>query len=59
MATGIYRVADASGKLQWRDEDDKVQCIVLLRKGEDSLPALQAVEKKVEELNRPEAGKPL
>jgi cobalt-zinc-cadmium resistance protein CzcA len=56
-ATGIHRVADASGKLLWRDEDDKVQCIVLLRKGEDSLPALQAVAKKVEELNRPESGK--
>src|SRR6516162_6011534 len=57
--TGIYRVADASGKLLWRDEDDKVQCIVLLRKGEDSLPALKAVEKKVEELNDPASGKML
>ena len=48
---------DADGKLVWRDEDDKVQGIVLLRKGEDSLPALKDVEKKVEELNDPESGK--
>ena len=33
------------------DEDERVQGIVLLRKGEDSLPALQAVEQKIEELN--------
>jgi heavy metal efflux system protein len=57
--TGIQRVVGADGKLVWRDEDDKVQCIVLLRKGEDSLPALKAVEKKVEELNSPESGKML
>jgi cobalt-zinc-cadmium resistance protein CzcA len=57
--TGIYRVADASGKLLWRDEDEKVQCIVLLRKGEDSLPALKAVEEKVAELNNPASGKML
>jgi cobalt-zinc-cadmium resistance protein CzcA len=57
--SGVYRVADASGRLLWRDEDDKVQCIVLLRKGEDSLPALEAVEKKVEELNRPDSGRML
>src|SRR5262249_52376026 len=35
------------------DEDDKVQCIVLLRKNEDTLPALKDVKKKVEELNDP------
>jgi heavy metal efflux system protein len=40
----------------WRDEGDKVQCIVLLRKGEDSPPALEAVKQKVEELNDPESG---
>ena len=41
------------------DEDDKVQCIVLLRKGEDSLPALKDVKKKVEELNDPVSGRML
>jgi cobalt-zinc-cadmium resistance protein CzcA len=56
-ATEVHRVVDGAGNLRWRDEDDKVQCIVLLRKGEDSLPALQAVEKKVEELNDPDAGR--
>lgn len=54
---GVFRVVDADGKLQWRDENDKVQCIVLLRKGEDSLPALEAVEQKVAELNQPDSGK--
>src|SRR5262249_58358329 len=57
--TGIHRVLDPSGKLVWRNEDDKVQCIVLLRKGEDSLPALKDVKKKVEELNDPSYGKML
>jgi cobalt-zinc-cadmium resistance protein CzcA len=41
------------------DEPDKVQCIVLLRKNEDTLPALKAVKKKVEELNAPESGRML
>jgi cobalt-zinc-cadmium resistance protein CzcA len=37
----------------WIDEDEKVQGIVLLRKNEDSLPALHDVEEKITELNRP------
>src|SRR5262249_14043964 len=41
------------------DEDDDVQCIVLLRKNEDSLPALKDVKKKVEELNDPASGRML
>jgi cobalt-zinc-cadmium resistance protein CzcA len=57
--TGIHRVADADGQILWRNENDKVQCIVLLRKGEDSLPALEGVRKKVEELNRPDSDRML
>jgi cobalt-zinc-cadmium resistance protein CzcA len=38
---------------EWRRDDEKVQCIVLMRKGEQSLPALAAVKKKVAELNQP------
>ncbi len=57
--TGIHRVAGSDGKVLWRNESDKIQCIVLLRKGEDSLPALDAVRKKVEELNNPESGRML
>jgi cobalt-zinc-cadmium resistance protein CzcA len=41
------------------DEDDKVECIVLLRKNEDTLPALKDVEKKTEELNDPASGRML
>jgi cobalt-zinc-cadmium resistance protein CzcA len=41
------------------DEDDKVQCIVLLRKGEDTLPALKDVKAKVRELNDPASGRML
>jgi heavy metal efflux system protein len=41
------------------DEDDKVQCIVLLRKNEETLPALKDVKKKVEELNDPDSGRML
>ena len=44
---------DESGKVLWTDEEEKVQCIVLLRKGEDSLPALANVKSKVNELNDP------
>jgi cobalt-zinc-cadmium resistance protein CzcA len=39
------------------DEDDKVECIVLLRKNEETLPALKDVKKKAEELNDPTAGR--
>jgi cobalt-zinc-cadmium resistance protein CzcA len=41
------------------DEDDKVQCIVLMRKNEETLPALKDVKKKVEELNDPASGRRL
>ena len=41
------------------DDDDKVQCIVLLRKGEETLPALKDVKAKVEELNDPSSGRML
>jgi cobalt-zinc-cadmium resistance protein CzcA len=41
------------------DEDDKVQCIVLLRKNEQTLPALTDVKKKVDELNDPGSGRRL
>jgi len=41
------------------DQDDKVQCIVLLRKNEDTLPALKDVEAKVRELNDPASGRML
>jgi cobalt-zinc-cadmium resistance protein CzcA len=41
------------------DEDDKVQCIVLLRKGEETIPALRDVKAKVEELNDPASGRML
>ena len=42
---------DAERQRIWIDEDDDVQAIVLLRKGEKSLPALDDVEAKIEELN--------
>src|SRR5262249_12300571 len=29
--TGVYRVTGTDGRLVWREEDDKIQCIVLLR----------------------------
>jgi cobalt-zinc-cadmium resistance protein CzcA len=47
------------GQKLWRDEDDKVQCIVLLRKNEDTPPALADVRKKVEELNDSASGRML
>jgi cobalt-zinc-cadmium resistance protein CzcA len=41
--------------LVWRHSDEKVQGIVLMRKGEESLPSLAGVKAKVDELN--EAGR--
>lgn len=41
------------------DLGDQVSCIVLLRKGEDTLPALVDVEAKVKELNEPSSGRML
>jgi cobalt-zinc-cadmium resistance protein CzcA len=37
----------------WRRSDEKVQCVVLMRKGEESLPSLEGVKAKVNELNQP------
>ena len=56
---GVFRVTDASGKLVWRDEPDDVECIVLLHKGDDSLPAIHDVEEKVKQINDPKYGKML
>jgi cobalt-zinc-cadmium resistance protein CzcA len=39
------------------DEDDRVTCIVLLRKGEDTLPALKDVQAKVQQINDPSSGR--
>ena len=39
------------------DEPDKVESIVLMRKNEDTLPALKDVKAKVAELNAPDAGR--
>jgi cobalt-zinc-cadmium resistance protein CzcA len=47
---GMSRPLDPNGK-SWRDEDEKVQGVILLRKGQESIPALQDIEKKVKELN--------
>ena len=41
------------------DDPDQVGCIVLLRKGEDTLPALKDIEAKVKELNDPASGRML
>src|SRR5439155_12192324 len=42
-----------NGQTIWEDEDEKVQAIVLLRKGQESLPALRDVQAKIDELNQP------
>jgi cobalt-zinc-cadmium resistance protein CzcA len=46
------KAMDEQGRI-WRREDEKIQGIVLMRKGEMSLPAIAAVKAKVEELNVP------
>ncbi len=44
-------LCDAQGHRCWEDDDDAVEATVLLRKGEESLPALRDVEALVDELN--------
>ncbi len=44
-------VRDDAGNIVWGFEPEKVQSVILLRKNEDSLPALHAVELKIKELN--------
>ncbi len=44
-------VRDADGAIVWRDDEDMVQGIVLMRKNEATLLALKAVKDKVEDLN--------
>ena len=41
------------------DEDDRVTCIVLLRKGEETMPALKDVKAKVRQINDPASGRML
>jgi Cu/Ag efflux pump CusA len=40
-------------RVYWRHQDEKVQGVVLMRKGEQSLPSIDGVKKKVAELNTP------
>ena len=47
------RGTDVKGHAVWKDDDEKVQGVVLLRKGQESLPALHDIEAKVRELNEP------
>jgi cobalt-zinc-cadmium resistance protein CzcA len=42
---------DKDGNVVWSDEDDKIQGIVLMRKNEETLPALDGVKSKLDELN--------
>ena len=44
-------ILDAHGQRIWHDDDDVVQCIVLLRKDEQSLPALEQIHALVKQLN--------
>ncbi len=44
-------VRDKDGNLVWQDDDEKVQGLVMLRKNEQSRPALKDVKTKVKELN--------
>lgn len=46
-------ILDPQGERVWEDNPDAIQGIVLLRKGEQSLPALANVKSRVAELNGP------
>ena len=44
---------DEDGRVWWRRQDEKIQGVVLMRKGEQSLPTLERVKAKVKEINQP------
>jgi cobalt-zinc-cadmium resistance protein CzcA len=44
-------LVDPESRLVMRDEEDKIQGIVLMRKGESTLPSLTKVKEKIQELN--------
>ncbi|MBI2826744.1 MAG: efflux RND transporter permease subunit [Planctomycetia bacterium] len=46
-------VFDRNGQRTSADAEDEIQGIILLRKGEQSIPALKDVAAKIEELNKP------
>src|SRR5262249_25130721 len=46
-----HEVRDDQNNIVWDDDIDKVQGIVLMRKGEETLPALHAVKATIDELN--------
>jgi cobalt-zinc-cadmium resistance protein CzcA len=48
----LDRALDQEGK-EWKRYDEKIQAIILMRKGEQSLPTLAGVKKKFAELNQP------
>jgi heavy metal efflux system protein len=48
---------DESGGRVWIQEPEKIQGIVLLRKGEASLPTLQDLDRKIDELNKSTDGR--
>lgn len=45
-------ILDEQGERVWIDEDEIIQGLVLLRKGAESLPALQKIKAKIDELNQ-------
>ncbi len=49
--TAGHEVVDKAGNRLWINEPEKIQGIVLLRKGEASLPALHSLEQKMRDLN--------
>src|SRR4029079_8940820 len=48
-----HDVLDSQGQRVWDNTDDTVQAIVLLRKNEQSLPAVRDIKAKFEDLNKP------
>jgi cobalt-zinc-cadmium resistance protein CzcA len=48
-----YQQTVINHSADWRRRDEKVQGVVLMRKGEESLPSLEGVKAKVLELNKP------
>jgi cobalt-zinc-cadmium resistance protein CzcA len=52
--TGLSRVTlHEDGTRTWEDDDDVVHAVVLLRKGQESLPALGDLLDRIKELNEP------
>ena len=56
-ALTVTGVGPDGSPIEAREEGDKVECVILMRKGEDTLPALKDVKERFNVINDPTTGR--